>query len=78
MDKLKEKLDKAEGMLCGLILKELETLNKNLEGYSRKLSNESFVAKAPAAVVAEEKRRQAEAQENKAKVEEALARIANF
>lgn len=58
--------------------KELETLNKNLEGYSRKLSNESFVAKAPAAVVAEEKRRQAEAQENKAKIEEALARIANF
>lgn len=58
--------------------KELETLNKNLEGYSRKLNNESFVAKAPAAVVAEEKRRQAEAQENKSKVEEALARIANF
>ena len=58
--------------------KELETLNKNLEGYSRKLNNESFVAKAPAAVVAEEKRRQTEAQENKAKVEEALARIANF
>lgn len=58
--------------------KELETLNKNLEGYSRKLNNESFVAKAPAVVVAEEKRRQAEAQENKAKVEEALARIANF
>lgn len=58
--------------------KELETLNKNLEGYSRKLNNKSFVAKAPAAVVAEEKRRQAEAQENKAKVEEALARIANF
>lgn len=58
--------------------KELETLNKNLEGYSRKLSNESFVAKAPAAVVAEEKRRQAEALENKAKVEEALARIVNF
>ena len=58
--------------------KELESLNKNLEGYSRKLSNESFVAKAPASVVAEEKRRQAEAMENKAKVEEALARIANF
>lgn len=58
--------------------KELETLNKNLDGYARKLSNESFVAKAPAKVVAEEKRRQAEALENKAKVEEALARIANF
>jgi valyl-tRNA synthetase len=58
--------------------KELETLNKNLDGYARKLGNESFVAKAPAKVVEEEKRRQAEAMENKAKVEEALARIANF
>ncbi len=58
--------------------KELDALNKNLEGYSRKLGNESFVAKAPQAVVAEEKRRQAEALENKSKVEEALARIANF
>ena len=58
--------------------KELETLNKNLEGYARKLGNESFVAKAPAQVVEQEKRRQSEALENKAKVEEALARIANF
>ena len=58
--------------------KELETLNKNLDGYARKLGNQEFVAKAPAKVVAEEKRRQAEAMENKAKVEEALARIANF
>ena len=58
--------------------KELDVLNKNLEGYARKLGNESFVAKAPAKVVEEEKRRQAEALENKAKVEEALARIANF
>ncbi len=58
--------------------KELETLNKNLEGYARKLGNESFVAKAPTKVVEEEKRRQSEALENKAKVEEALARIANF
>lgn len=58
--------------------KELEALNKNLEGYARKLGNESFVAKAPTKVVEEEKRRQAEALENKAKIEEALARIANF
>ena len=58
--------------------KELDTLNKNLDGYARKLGNQEFVAKAPAKVVAEEKRRQAEAMENKAKVEEALARIANF
>ena len=48
---------------------------RNLEGYARKLSNASFVERAPANVVAEEKRRQAEALENKAKVEEALNRI---
>ncbi len=58
--------------------KELESLNKNLEGYARKLNNPSFVERAPAAVVEEEKRRQAEALENKSKVEEALKRIANF
>lgn len=58
--------------------KELDSLNKNLEGYARKLENPSFVERAPAAVVEEEKRRQAEALENKAKVEEALKRIANF
>ena len=58
--------------------KELAGLNKNLEGYARKLSNPSFVERAPAAVVEEEKRRQAEALENKTKVEEALQRIANF
>ena len=39
------------------------------------MSNPSFVERAPAAVVEEEKRRRAEALENKAKVEEALARI---
>lgn len=58
--------------------KELDKLNKDLEGYARKLQNPGFVERAPAAVVEEEKRRQAEAQENKSKVEEALARIANF
>ena len=58
--------------------KELEGLNKNLEGYARKLGNPNFVERAPAAVVEEEKRRQAEALENKAKIEEALQRIANF
>lgn len=58
--------------------KELDSLNKNLEGYARKLGNPSFVERAPAAVVEEEKRRQAEALENKAKIEEALARIAGF
>lgn len=55
--------------------KELDALNHNLEGYARKLSNQSFIERAPANVVEEEKRRQSEALENKAKVEEALARI---
>ncbi len=55
--------------------KELENLNRNLENYARKLNNQSFVERAPANIVAEEKRRQAEAMENKAKVEEALMRI---
>ena len=58
--------------------KELDNLNKYLEGYERKLSNPSFVKRAPAAVVEEERRRQSEAKENKAKVEAALERIANF
>ena len=55
--------------------KELAGLEQNLAGYERKLSNPNFVERAPAAVVEEEKRRRAEALENKAKVEEALARI---
>ena len=58
--------------------KELDKLTKDLEGYARKLQNPNFVERAPAAVVEEEKRRQSEALENKSKVEEALARIANF
>lgn len=52
--------------------KEIALLEQNLEGYARKLSNPSFVERAPAAVVEEEKRRQAEALDSKAKLEEAL------
>ncbi len=59
----------------GRLQKELAGLKQNLAGYERKLSNPSFVERAPKAVVEEEKRRQAEALANKAKVEEALARI---
>lgn len=58
--------------------KEIAALDKNLEGYARKLGNPSFVERAPAAVVEEEKRRQSEALENKAKLQEALQRIVNF
>ena len=58
--------------------KELEQLNKNLASYAAKLSNTNFVERAPAKVVEEEKHRQTEALEHKAKVEAALARIANL
>ena len=58
--------------------KELAHVNKFLEGYKKKLSNPSFVERAPASVVAEERRRQSEAEANKAKLEAALERIANF
>ncbi len=58
--------------------KELAGLDKNLAGYATKLSNPNFVERAPAKVVEEEKKRQAEALANKAKVEEALLRIANL
>ncbi len=58
--------------------KEIAALDKNLEGYARKLGNPSFVERAPAVVVEEEKRRQSEALENKAQLQEALQRIANF
>ncbi len=57
---------------------ELAQLDKNLAGYAAKLSNASFVERAPVKVVEEEKKRQAEALEHKAKVEAALARIANL
>ena len=58
--------------------KELDILDKNLSGYAQKLSNPTFVDRAPQKVVDEEKRRQAEALENKAKIVEALERIVNF
>ncbi len=57
------------------LTKELASININLDGYARKLNNPSFVERAPKEVVAEEKRRQEEAFENKAKIEEALSRI---
>ncbi len=57
------------------LTKELSELEGRLKGYAAKLSNESFVARAPQKVVEEEKRRQSEALEQKAKIEEALDRI---
>lgn len=55
--------------------KTLAELDKNLKGYAAKLSNANFVDRAPAAVVAEERRRQAEALEQKEKAEIGLKRL---
>ena len=55
--------------------KTLAELDKNLKGYAAKLSNANFVERAPAAVVAEERRRQAEALEQKEKAEIGLKRL---
>ena len=55
--------------------KELSEIEGRLKGYAAKLSNESFVSRAPTKVVEEEKRRQSEALEQLSKVQEALNRI---
>ena len=55
--------------------KEIARLEGEIAGIVKKLSNESFVAKAPAEVVEENRERQAAAEAAKAKMTEALARI---
>ncbi|MBO4285679.1 MAG: valine--tRNA ligase [Alphaproteobacteria bacterium] len=58
--------------------KELSQIESRLQGYAAKLSNDNFVSRAPQNVVEEEKRRQAEALEQKTKMTEALKRIENL
>ncbi len=55
--------------------KEKAKLEKEIASLSGRLSNEGFVAKAPAAVVEEQKKRLAEAQEAAVKIDEALKRL---
>ena len=55
--------------------KEVEKLEKDLEGYGRKLGNAGFVGRAPAEVVEEEKRRQTEAEDKRAKLLAALEKM---
>lgn len=57
--------------------KELATIDKNIASYKAKLSNKAFVERAPEQVVAEERRRQEEAEIHRQKLEEALRRIKN-
>ncbi|WP_151736665.1 valine--tRNA ligase [Paenibacillus tengchongensis] len=55
--------------------KEVQTLNSEVERVAKKLSNEGFVAKAPAKVIEEERAKQAD---YSAKREKVLARIAEL
>ncbi len=55
--------------------KEMAALKKTVEQVDAKLSNESFVAKAPASVVEEQKLRRKSAQDSLNKVQEALMRF---
>jgi valyl-tRNA synthetase len=55
--------------------KEKAKLEKEIASLSSRLGNEGFVAKAPAAVVEEQKKRLAEAQEAVVKIDEALKRL---
>lgn len=58
--------------------KELAGLEKELSRVSGKLSNEGFVAKAPAEVIAKEKAKEAEYQEKMAAIKERLAYLATL
>jgi valyl-tRNA synthetase len=55
--------------------KEIEKLTKEITGYDKKLANESFLAKAPEEVVAEQHERRSDASDAKAKLESALERL---
>jgi valyl-tRNA synthetase len=55
--------------------KELKKLNKELEGLNKKLSNDNFINKAPAEVVAKEKAKEEELAEKKNKLENLQARL---
>ena len=55
--------------------KDKEKIQKEIEALSGRLSNEGFVAKAPPAVVEEQKKRLKEAEEAVSKIDEALTRL---
>ena len=55
--------------------KEIDKLAGEIDKLEKKLANENFVARAPAAVVEEQKERRNEAEAARSKLAEALARI---
>ena len=58
--------------------KEIKKLDPEIMKYEKKLSNEGFLAKAPAAVVEEQRERLEGMKAERAKLDEALARLADF
>jgi valyl-tRNA synthetase len=58
------------------LAKEVQKLDGEIDKIARKLGNEQFLAKAKPEVVDEQKERQSEAQEARARFREALARLA--
>jgi valyl-tRNA synthetase len=59
------------------LAKEIDKLAKEIAGYDKKLANQSFLAKAPESVVAEQHDRRREASDAKAKLENALERLSS-
>jgi valyl-tRNA synthetase len=57
------------------LLKEIAKLDKDIETFSKKLENPSFVDRAPADVVAKEKTKLADAADKKVVLEESLEKI---
>lgn len=57
------------------ISKEIERLNGQIEGISKKLSNETFVSKAPEKVIQNEKQKLNDMTDMKSKLEESLAKL---
>ncbi len=63
-------------MLKLLVLKKkLEKLNKEVERVDKKLSNQGFIAKAPANVIEEEKAKQADYKEKRETVQARIAEL---
>ncbi|MDB2682662.1 valine--tRNA ligase [Alphaproteobacteria bacterium] len=55
--------------------KQIEKLDKDIQGIEKKLSNEKFVANAPADIIEEQKLRKSTAQETRQKLEAALEQL---
>ena len=57
------------------LVTQIEKIASEVAKFEKKLANESFLAKAPEAVVAEQRERKADAEAQQAKVAEALKRL---